>query len=312
MRLSGWIVYMLMISGVLWAQIFCGGDGSGFSFNEVQYCLSWPYSSTGKESGFSFNEVQYCLSWPYSSTGKESGFAFSHKRYCLPWSFGGSISSGFNYNAVQYCSPVTFVGTGGGSGFSSSKGECLSPQPVPVTWLEIMAFARQNSIIVSWRVTGEFNCASYVVNKLLDGEFKPIGVLICNNIFNEEQMYSFVDNNPLFGPNYYFVRQVDVDGAFDESEIVVAYYDGSANNIEPVVFPNPVRQNGFIQVMGVDEGWYRYELLDLRGGLLIEGDVETTGGSLRLDLPWLAEGIYYLHLQNKYKQYRAKILVVSS
>jgi hypothetical protein len=46
--------------------------------------------------------------------------------------------------------------------------------------------------------------------KLLDGEFKSIGTVMCNNLATNVQFYSFEDTNFLFGANYF--GQWDYDG----------------------------------------------------------------------------------------------------
>ena len=46
--------------------------------------------------------------------------------------------------------------------------------------------------------------------KRLDGEFKSIGTVMCNNLATTVQFYSFEDTNFLFGANYF--GQWDYDG----------------------------------------------------------------------------------------------------
>jgi len=48
--------------------------------------------------------------------------------------------------------------------------------------------------------------------KRLDGEFKSIGTVMCNNLATTVQFYSFEDTNFLFGANYYYIAQWDYDG----------------------------------------------------------------------------------------------------
>gem|GEM_PF-5541932 len=43
----------------------------------------------------------------------------------------------------------------------------------------------------------------FYVMKLLVGEFKSIGTVMCNTLATNVQFYSFEDTNPLFGANYF-------------------------------------------------------------------------------------------------------------
>lgn len=336
--MHGKIVFLILFfASSLDGQVFWGGEGSGAATNGMTTCLSYPYTSTGERSGFSYKGYFSCAdNYRYTSSGRGSGFSsdtafycdsteakylyysevtagsgfsFSLQTYCLPWAFGGSENSGFSLSGVNYCSPKPYSGPTSGSGFSSSKGECLFPQPVPVTWLDVSAIPMRSVIVLLWRVAEELNCSTYEIRKLLGGDFVPIGLVPCRNIYRDVQQYSFEDSNPLLGPNYYLVRQIDYDGAYSESEVVVAVYEGGVEEEELVVFPNPLRPGELLWLKGMEEGRYTYEIWDMRQGVVSRGEVESVQGEARLRISLLAEGMYVIRLQGSFRQYRAKIFV---
>ncbi|MCB0556998.1 MAG: hypothetical protein KDD02_25850, partial [Phaeodactylibacter sp.] len=58
----------------------------------------------------------------------------------------------------------------------------------------------------------------------------------------EPQEYSFIDEKPLRGLNYYRLRQVDFDGAVEYHKVISVEYKGKSSAIGVSAFPNPANE----------------------------------------------------------------------
>ncbi|MEQ9300217.1 MAG: hypothetical protein RIF33_16715 [Cyclobacteriaceae bacterium] len=89
-----------------------------------------------------------------------------------------------------------------------------------------------------------------------------IGVVTGAGITVEEQVYDFSDFKPYVGNSYYRLRQVDYDGQFAFTEIVLVNV-----RLEPItfnVYPNPVRDVFTLDIKGIsanEEANYSRELM---------------------------------------------------
>ena len=80
-----------------------------------------------------------------------------------------------------------------------------------------------NAVQLSWKTASEQNNAYFEVLRSTDGKkFNVIGKEAGHLTTNLQQNYSFVDDNPISGANYYKLKQVDLDGKTTyNSDIVV-------------------------------------------------------------------------------------------
>ncbi|MFM2385356.1 MAG: hypothetical protein RL660_113 [Bacteroidota bacterium] len=114
--------------------------------------------------------------------------------------------------------------------------------------------------------------------------------------------YSYVDETPLAGNNFYRVRIVDKQGKFTYSNIVTLISE-EAGAIR--IFPNPTASELNIDLTASTAP--THVMLVGSNGQLVYQEVHMTGMS-KLDLSNLAQGTYILKLQTKQRQYSYKIL----
>ncbi|MFN5335157.1 MAG: T9SS type A sorting domain-containing protein, partial [Bacteroidota bacterium] len=100
--------------------------------------------------------------------------------------------------------------------------------------------------------------------------------------------YSSVDKEPLYGFNYYRIRQVNTDGTFSHSE-VRKVNNSLTTNIS--VFPNPATD--FAIVNGLDKNRSNMiHLLDVTGKLISEHFIKDS--QYRFNLSKLQPGVYHV------------------
>lgn len=164
----------------------------------------------------------------------------------------------------------------------------LSSPALPVEWLSVSAeVVKDSEVKVNWSTASESQNERFVVERSSDGrQFTPIGSLDAVGNSNERQDYTYTDEAPLEGFNYYRIQQQDIDGTYSYSSIVNALMTRTASNEKLVVlYPNPGRDEVFFSQPA------DYQLLTVDGQLLSEGRAEQ-----QLNVSSLPTGTYLVRI----------------
>lgn len=157
--------------------------------------------------------------------------------------------------------------------------------------LEFKVEAKNNSEVnLNWVTSMESNNFKFVIqrsNNLEDwtdiGERKGAG----NSA--ENVYYSFIDENPNLGKNYYRLKQIDYDGTINYSDIRVAVIKFGK---QFSVFPNPIEGNNILNINWDEEGSVNIEIFNTVGQRVHSVDNFT---GRKITLPSLLAGQYSCH-----------------
>ncbi len=174
-----------------------------------------------------------------------------------------------------------------------SNGASLNCTTLPVELLALDATPRQRVIIVEWTTATERGAAYFEVERSADNvDFVPIGKVdaVGESLFPNS--YRFADTSPLDGANYYRLRQVDRDGAYDHSHSVVAFMEGGVPR--PALFPNPATEQLNIAFFAPRDGTAAVEVHDATGRILAvhEKGVQRGDQTIGVALDGLSTGWY--------------------
>lgn len=143
----------------------------------------------------------------------------------------GSVAFGENVNCATICN-------GGGSGSCSANADVSPTPPLPVKWLDVQVVNVNGTVTVEWSTASEENNNYFVVEKSLDGQsWIPVEMVEGAGNSSEQLYYNVVDVETVNELTYYRVMQVDYDGAYDYSKIVV-YVPGEVSYHQGL-YPNP-------------------------------------------------------------------------
>lgn len=108
---------------------------------------------------------------------------------------------------------------------------------LPVTFVSFAAKAEGQIANLAWSTTAETNSERFDIQRSQNGkDWKIIGSVSANGESKTILSYSFSDNNPLNGQNFYRLKMIDLDSTFAYSRINnVAFENKSLVN----VYPNP-------------------------------------------------------------------------
>lgn len=118
---------------------------------------------------------------------------------------------------------------------------------LPVEFSGFSGKVKGKGIRLDWSTATESNNKQFEIEFSTDGKtFKQIGVVVGAGTTYITKQYHFEHTSPVQGINYYRLRQVDFDGAFEYSSMVTVEIKGKAFATYRL-FPNPVQNSFTIQ-----------------------------------------------------------------
>lgn len=179
-----------------------------------------------------------------------------------------------------------------------SSGSSLDCTVLPMELLLFQAIPRGSQIDLAWRTATERNTDRFEVQRSRDDQqFIPIGQQDAAGESLQPLDYSFTDQAPLAGPNYYRLKLLDRDGSFTFSSVEVAFVERSLDQ-RPLLFPVPAMDLLHVSFHAPTEGMAIIRLRDALGRPVAEHPATVTKGRNALTIPLLdlAEGCYTLEV----------------
>ena len=233
----------------------------------------------------------------------------------------GSCSTGNDtYLFMGNPAPFDCATTGGitvtlGTGGSI---QCLYPTPsgvsgtlaVPVELVNFSAQLDEDKVILKWMTQTESNNDYFTIEKSTDGiNFEVIGEESGAGISFEAINYSFIDERPLPGINYYRLSQTDFDGTSEYFNVLSVKVE-SARDGKVKVFPNPT--SNFVNLSipnSIEKEEATINILDLNGRLLKSKEVILDQSSIELSLENIPTGIYTVTVQVGMQLFHEKLSI---
>ena len=113
---------------------------------------------------------------------------------------------------------------------------------LPVTFLSFTATTDAKRVALRWTTTNEEANNFFEIQRQTNGGWDVLGTVAAANNRTSEHHYTFTDDRPAEGTNYYRLRQVDLTGTFSYSASVSA----TVSFAEQIIYPNPT--SGQIQL----------------------------------------------------------------
>lgn len=192
---------------------------------------------------------------------------------------------------------VEFVQFDGIASFSGGGGMASAGNPaLPVEWLSFRGYPEGNYNILEWETASETNSDYFEIYSSHDGlRYEPLGIRVAAGYAFK---YDFKDENPSIR-TYYKIKQVDLDGSFDWSEVIVVKRGNDFNIIE--IMPNPVKEQLEIQLSFYDDLKEFYiSVHDLLGNRLYYKKlrIEDENERIVMDVSDLENGLYIISVDD--------------
>lgn len=164
--------------------------------------------------------------------------------------------------------------------------------PLPVSLKYFEATLVDNKVKVDWETAFEFNNDYFEVQRSRDGYyFEPIGNVDGSTFSQEGMSYSFYDNDPFTGINYYRLKQVGIDKSEELSQISSIQVNGE----QVTIYPNPVKYELSIALNGKKAKSADYTIYNSIGGIVQQGNLGdlTSADYTEIPLSTLLESGHY-------------------
>lgn len=181
--------------------------------------------------------------------------------------------------------------------YNKSNGDNLTIEPysLPIKLISFSVSQNHSSNILNWNTATEINNEYFVVEKSRDGTlFDSIATVKGAGNSTVVSNYSYTDNEPYNGTNFYRLKQVDFDGISTTSKVInissINFFPSNSINI----YPNPGIGN--ITISG-DWNNIQNVLVYNMAGVTVLSKAQNSN---QLQLPSsLQSGIYFINFMYK-------------
>lgn len=162
--------------------------------------------------------------WAKNSSGGPNFGAFD----CADWNFSGTNAlDGETSNALAdtpYPSP-----------------DQVCPVALPISLESFTGRLINKSVELSWTTLVEINNDYFEILKSSDGtSFEVVGKVEGNGTMNRRNSYSFTDDQPSSGMNYYKLKQVDLDGRSESFNVIRVHNKSNRIKVYPTHIANTI------------------------------------------------------------------------
>ena len=173
---------------------------------------------------------------------------------------------------------------------------------VPVELSSFTASANNNSVTLNWKTATETNNKGFEVQrKTSNSQWSDVSFISGNGTSTESHEYSYVDNNLQSGKYYYRLKQVDLDGTSEYSQVIEADVTAPAKFALAQNYPNPFNPATRIDFSLPSNGNVKltvYNILGQQVAVLINGFMQSGSHSVDFNATDLNSGLYFYKLES--------------
>ena len=172
---------------------------------------------------------------------------------------------------------------------------------LPVELIKFEGKTTANGIKLNWVTAQEVNNSRFEIEHSLDGKsYKKISTVKGKGNYNGVTGYSFTDANAPESQNYYRLKQVDFDGAYSYSPVVVIKREATAlikKQAGVSVYPNPVNATGKINYVLDADAQVEVVIYNLLGQVVKQLlNTSQAAGTYTIAVPELNNGTYFVRV----------------
>lgn len=177
---------------------------------------------------------------------------------------------------------------------------------LPVELSHFSGINKNGANHLQWETATEFDSKQFLIERSADGIlFEKIGIVDSKGNGNIRQEYTYTDQTNLPGTAYYRLKQVDVNGSFTYSAIIIVK---SAKVMAMQAFPNPFDNRLFVEIKNMNSSDIKsLQVMDVAGRLYPVNAAYTAKGFV-LNTDQLPGGVYFLQWKNEETFYRTMVI----
>ncbi len=220
-------------------------------------------------------------------TGAGATIAFNNST-CSTYSLSG-FSVTINPGTTTYFR-LYMWGADNVNAFTSLGGVQFFGVVAPITLTRFDVEKQEKSIALHFETSIERDNSHFDIERSTDGSnFEMIGRVRGAGDANTPQFYSFIDEKPAAGNNYYRLRQVDFDQDFEYSLVRSVYFGERATL---TLAPQPVQDILRVTLSGAQTTDAPWQIFDLNGRQVLGGVQGAENLDLEVNMTTLPAGSY--------------------
>ncbi len=185
---------------------------------------------------------------------------------------------------------------------------CLNFISVPVELVNFTAEKDGRNAILKWQTATEINSDHFDIERSTDAEkWESIGKVTAAGDSQTERNYQFTDVAPFSGDNYYRLKQVDIDGSFEYSQVKVVKFEQRTNG-GIAVYPNPANDAIYLEYSFEQEGNIQVELFDVNGKKQFSQNYNSQESRYQININQLVPGTYFLQIISSTETITRKVI----
>lgn len=177
---------------------------------------------------------------------------------------------------------------------------------LPLKLIGFNGNSNSSDISLSWKTVNEYNHSHFEVEKSADGRhFSPLGRVAGQGGFSYLPFdYSFRDDAPVRGTNFYRLKMLGTDGSVQYSDIVKVLFGAKGKPL--FVSPNPAATD--ITVTTDSQAYTLVTISNMAGSVVLQQRLMTN--NQRIDISRLPVGQYSLTLSGAAEKVTEKLMIV--
>ena len=169
--------------------------------------------------------------------------------------------------------------------------------PLPISFLYFKAIlSAQQKVLLQWKIIEPETNDKFIIEQSSSLQsWRPIGTVYSSA---STQLYTFTDANPSEGISFYRLKIIEPDNSISYSSLQKINIKPASEKIK--LYPNPAKD--YITIQGELPAEADITFLSSEGKIIFTKHILTNRYSFQLNLPGLANGIYFLKINNEVKK----------
>lgn len=166
---------------------------------------------------------------------------------------------------------------------------------LPVELIDFKVFKKGNMSAVVWETASERNADFFQIECSVDARlFTSIGQVKAHGTTSETHKYTFTDDKPEKGINYYRLKMMDADGKYEYSKTVSIIHNSDKSKIW--VYPNPVNAQLTLERENTEGGsLFDIQITDALGKVYFNAR-NIDNRQYRMDFKNFTSGLYFVKM----------------
>jgi hypothetical protein len=200
-------------------------------------------------------------------------------------------------NFATECPGVTWLGS---TGYEQSMVISGDDNIVPVELASFTASVNENDVTLNWTTSTETNNQGFEVQRSSGGEFASIAFVDGHGTTTESQYYTYTDKLLNTGSYSYRLKQVDLDGTFEYSNIVEVNVNTPNVFILDQNYPNPFNPSTTINFQLAVDSKVSLKVFNVLGqeqATLLNGNLVAGSHTVNFNASSLNSGVYMYKIE---------------